>query len=549
MEKHFLVLFVILSTLLLNRSVFSEEFSEQSSGIVTRSTSSRIEYSLIQENFGVEEEPGVIHPEYRPSDLVEKTSFPDRYDARDYGYITGVKDQKPYDLCWSESVMSMAESNMIKKGLAENDIDLSEIYPHYFQWHRVPDPLGLTAGDENRWYAYESYPGYIREWINSWGSGYRAVLLLSSGFGTAKESTAPYPDADTDIPNYSLDPELAWKSDVVRLKNAYWISMNDTEAVKRMIMKYGSVVVAFNQKASDYLNKENGAYYCPDPLYTNHLVNVIGWDNNYPAANFLSDPGISGAWLFKNSFGDDWGDQGYGWLSYNDKTISADAFVFDFDAINAGESIYQYDGSVSYDYITDPESYSVAAANVFTAFENERISSVSFITPSSYFSYEIKIYRGVKDSPESGILFSSQKGTELYAGFHTIELETPVDLVSGDRFSVVVEITADRKGGAYIMTDRSVSYALNLPDGSSKVYQEMISFSNPGESFYRTGSGEWQDCWNNDPELSLGNVRIKANTEFQSFSSISKGDETENSSSQYELYRMSTPAPARVPNF
>ncbi len=534
-------------------AAFGQTLSDPETGELFWADPAVREIAVSEDNFGLAEDPGIIHPGYHPTELVAKTSFPERYDAREYGYITPIKNQTPYDLCWAESVMSMAESNLIKKGLADQSIDLSEVFPHYFQWHRTPDPLGLTSGDKNIWHAYESYPGYTREWINSWSSGYRAVLLLSAGNGIVPESTAPYPAADADIPNYSLDPSLAWTSEAATLKNAWWISMNDTEAIKRMIMKYGSVVIAFNQNRAKYLNEETGAYYCPDLLYTNHLVNVIGWDNDYDPSAFLTRPEERGAWLVKNSFGTDWGNDGYFWLSYADKTLSEDAFVFDFEPVDPKLSNYQYDGTVSYSYLNDPNGKSIAAGNVFTAQNNETITAVGFTTPSSYFDYEISIYRGVKTDPESGVIYARQSGSELYAGYHTVELENPVKLVGGDRFAVVVEIRSEKNGEAYILTDRSVSYTVTPTNGELFVFQELISDSHPGESWYRTAGGSWTDCWNEDPEKSLGNVRIKAFNKFHSYSVWKNADSQDltsetNPEKGLSLFRMGEDS-FRVPGF
>ena len=516
MKKSVCLLFTLLLGLTSIRSVFSQTIADEQTGQFSWREGAEKQIILTEENFGLVEEPGIIHAEPL-LDYSDKSPFPEKYDARDFGYVTPVKNQKPYDLCWAESVLGMAESNLIKKGLADSSIDLSEVFAHYFQWFRLPDPLGLTANDKNIWRAYESYPGYFREWINSWGSGYRAVLLFSGWPGLATESTAPYPDADADITHYTLDPDLAWNSSVARLREANWISIRDAQAVKRLIMKRGSAVFAFYQNREKYLNPENGAYYDPTFNYSNHLVNVIGWDDGYSADNFLTRPDVDGAWLVKNSFGTDWGNQGYFWLSYADKSISADAFIFDFEAIDPEVKTYQYDGTVSYDYLNDPTSQTIRAANIFTATDDEKLTGIGFLTPSSYFSYKIEIYRNVYDTPDSGILLSSQSGEELYSGYHTVELDHPADLAAGDRFSVIVEINANSIGNAYIMTDRSESYTVKDANGNEIIYQEFVSASNPGESFYQTKYGQWIDCWDPDPKLSMGNVRIKAFTRPASY--------------------------------
>ena len=56
----------------------------------------------------------------------------------------------------------------------------------------------------------------------------------------------------------------------------------------------------------------------------NHIVTVVGWDDNYSSKNFLESSNVTsdGAWIIKNSWGDQKGDGGYYYLSYEDANIS-----------------------------------------------------------------------------------------------------------------------------------------------------------------------------------------------------------------------------------
>ena len=54
---------------------------------------------------------------------------------------------------------------------------------------------------------------------------------------------------------------------------------------------------------------------------------VVGWDDAYPASNFTGDAGQppgDGAFLVRNSWGSGWGEDGYFWVSYYDRSFARD---------------------------------------------------------------------------------------------------------------------------------------------------------------------------------------------------------------------------------
>lgn len=110
-----------------------------------------------------------------------------------------------------------------------------------------------------------------------------------------------------------------------KLTDAICYDNASPEQIKSAIMENGAMSVAFyyEPKFDQQSLDKDIAYY--QEKYTgksaieqaNHCVAIIGWDDNYPRENFGSyKPSSNGAWLIANSYGDDFGKEGYFWMSY-----------------------------------------------------------------------------------------------------------------------------------------------------------------------------------------------------------------------------------------
>lgn len=111
----------------------------------------------------------------------------------------------------------------------------------------------------------------------------------------------------------------------IRLHDAYFIMPNSDNYVgdvKKAILNYGAVSVAYaSSNAEPYFNEKTSAHYVNKSLSPNHAVAIVGWDDNYKADNFLITPPGDGAWIVKNSWASDWGDNGYFYISYYEKSF------------------------------------------------------------------------------------------------------------------------------------------------------------------------------------------------------------------------------------
>ena len=406
-------------------------------------------------------------------------------------YITAIKDQNPYGTCWAHAAMASAEADLWKKGLADSTIDLSEWQLAYFFYHTVEDPLGGTAGD--------SVTVVGDTYLNRGGNQQLATYRLATWQGVTQEVDAPYSTVYNDRTK-TLDDSLAYGKDAYHLENAYWVSMKDRDIVKQLIVQYGACAASYCHDEK-YYNSTNQWYrseplaeYNPTKTKTNHAITIVGWDDNYSKDNFGTyKPSSDGAWLCKNSWGADWSKDGLFYISYEDApNLNGNAYFYDYGMGDNYDYNYQYDGGVGL------STYSVAnAANVYTANSAETLKAVGFYTEDVQYTCTIKIYKNCTGNPVSGTLVSTQTATEPYAGFHTVVLDTPVDLNAGDTYSVVVYQTTSN-GTPKVPVDGSFSWS----------WLTGVSSAKTGQSFISSSGSYWQDV-----SASGYNCRIKAYTD------------------------------------
>ncbi|WP_099467088.1 lectin like domain-containing protein [Konateibacter massiliensis] len=410
------------------------------------------------------------------------------YDSRTKGYVTAVKNQGNWGNCWAYSAIGMAESSLLKKGIANSSIDLSELQLSYFFYHTVTDPLGNTAGDKTE--------NLIDNYLDVGGNGVFTTFALANWIGAADEAKAPTASASL---SYSPPASLAY-DDAYHMQNAYWVSMTDTTAVKTLISQYGAVSASYysdqtTNGSSTYYNAANYAYYNNKYTSSNHAILIVGWDDSFSKEKFNSGarPSSNGAWLIKNSWGTSFGDAGYFWISYEDISMkSGIGFVFDFETADNYDHNYQYDGSSGVGYNAVYNGGSIA--NTFTAKGNaaggaELINAVSFALYDVNVDYSIQIYANVKDSsdPTSGtaMLSSPKTGKTSYVGYYTVNLDKAVEVAEGTKFSVVISLSKSTSSGVYFFSDSTYQNG------------DWINFTNAtsaGQSFTKiTSSSKWTD--------------------------------------------------------
>lgn len=432
-----------------------------------------------------------------------ETAYPSYYDSRQSGLVTSVKNQHPFGTCWAFGMAAVMETSLLAHNKGE--YDLSEEHLSYFFSNRQNDPLGNTADDKN------SVAG---NYHNIGGNDYLAAVFLSTWSGMTTEDDVPFPtdSSHTQDLTAEISGDKAYHA-AAYLKNASFSSYSK-DRMKEMLLNDHAVSIMLYM-SENYVNPDTAAYCYPVGKSTgrqiNHIVTVVGWDDKYFKENFLDSSNVTsdGAWIIKNSWGENKGDGGYYYLSYEDPNISNLVTV---QAVTPADQKYKnnyfYDGSSAISSIKVQAGQSVAAvyeANAGNGKE-EVLGEVNVVTMNDNASYGIQIYTDLTDpsDPQSGTAAYAQpyEFEQPIAGIQTVTVPEVV-LKQGSRYSVVIT----NRGSSYISfgVEASTSYSTS---GGSTWFTATAGIES-GQTFYKgaLSTSKWADG-----QTKGWSVRIKAHT-------------------------------------
>lgn len=452
-------------------------------------------------------DPSILTPK-KTRNLVRRAStLPERYDLRQEGLITSAKDQGNYGSCWAFGSVGSAESNLIKKGIADTKIDLSErqlVYNVYNGKNYNSDKSLYAGKDTFRWFSFNYY--------DEGGFGiWQAGSSMARGYGLINEETSPYDEIQYG-PSAEKEAIDKFKTDsVYSMTTANLLAspvnedgtLNQTAmtTIKNQIVNNGAVDISYYYD-EDCCPNDNTSYYYKGDEEANHEVLIAGWDDNYSASNFKDTPAGNGAWLIKNSWGTDFGDGGYCWLSYyNTSLTDPTEFLMQKTSDNDYDALYQYDGTGigGIPYVGEA-GLKYSGANFFKARKDTSLEKVGTWTTAANSVVDISIYKNPKSAkPTSGKLVRSSRGNAItFAGYHTIDIPD-VQISKGDKFAVVVSIH-------YTNSDGNKVYLFPM----EIIQSDYVSIDcSRGQSSINDGTG-WVDIKDSYYASGAGNAIVKA---------------------------------------
>ena len=379
-----------------------------------------------------------------PAEAAEETWPDDRYipfvsghgfSLIEEGYGTEVTDQNA-GTCWAHAAATSLESNCLLTTGETIDIEPDDIVHAAFGYVGVSDP------DRDGFHA-----------------------MMYSMYNVGGESDQILAGATNGL------------DDGFVLTDSYNYDGLTTEQMQEALRTNGAFTVGYQDISSDYFHVYGYTTLNNYGDWADHAVTVVGYDDDFPAYYFDPPAAMDGAWLIQNSFSERWGDGGYFWLSYDTGFCDPEGYSGCYDYSH----VCFYDGANT-GWIEGPGT--VTLANIFE-YEGE-LGAVGTYAAEPGQEVTVRIYDG---ELTDGELLAEVTEIFEYRGYHTIELDTPVEVST---FTVVAEY----EGSAPVEGESCDSYMYNS-------YVRFAASSEPGQS-YISLNGEWIDLSSDDIENRLG---------------------------------------------
>lgn len=389
--------------------------------------------------------------------------LPQKFDLRDYIKIE-VRNQQETNICWAFTATSLLSTH-----LAYTENEYYTFSPRHMEYVMSNNSL---IGIENK-YSSEN------KGLEEGGNVDIIKQYFAQGTGPILERNMPFennsnPINEEDLPldltykqvseaSHILPMYKEWKNGELIYKDYAQNVMSKDKVteyrndVKEAIKEYGGVYATIAYDVNSF-NNSNGSFNTKTENSNWHTILLIGWDDTYSKNNFKENvrPSTDGAYIALNSWGNETGDNGYIYVSYEDYSLDliSKMYIKDVD-------------DVDYDNVYSSEDLNIAKNN------NETLTELS-----------ITVDARITGSARGNLKVDGEYVLENFLindCLENYEIRTPVKLNGNSK--VELEINVDDKYKEYFHP-----YYYTVTDKSqfevSKIKNNIIDMNNSSKEIY-----------------------------------------------------------------
>ena len=388
------------------------------------------------------------------------------YSSLDLNIVSSVKNQGNTNACWAFSGAALIETAAMKEGFSEIDlserhINMMSTYNAYLNNKVNISGYNRNANDGGNYSYVASYifrgDGAILE------SDFPYILPWSSNYAPIDKSSMP-----SKKPVFSVDDYL---SDYT----SSTCTSDRIEEIKSYVREYGAVGATINS-SNGWTSLDQHYFINTRSDYTDHAITIVGYDDRISKDNFAY-ASKDGAFIVKNSWGEEFGDNGYFYISYDDLRICRNITGFKGISVNEYDHVYNASDTLANTSFYSPNYIYLSTKINVTG--NEYLDKVSFETLKGT-PYEVYLS---KDNN----LNSSSSWAKLASGTSNHEGVISVKFSKIKLTSAATIIVKFNKSGyvAPLMCKSTTS--------TDKHYYMQIS---KNTNYYSTDGRTWNDFYN-----------------------------------------------------